>query len=98
MEFLGDTAATLAESCVAYLFVACENLSSSGIHRFLNGGIAGIGDTLITLTVIIGTYIEYRVVLTVIPADYLVVLLDKREEIVGTIFQFGSLLHLCQEP
>ena len=60
--------------------------------------IAGLGDTLVALTVVIGTDIEDGVVLAVVPSDQFVVFLGKREEAVVTVLMLTTLLHLGQQP
>ena len=61
-------------------------------------GIAGLGDTLITLTVVIGADIEDGMILPVVPADDLIVFLDEGEETVAAVFALLALLHLGEEP
>ena len=75
-----------------------QHLTTSCLHSLLHCRIAGIGDALITLAMIVGTHVEYRVVLTVVPTDDLVILLDKREKIVCPVLQLRPLLHLGKEP
>ena len=75
-----------------------QHLAASSLHGLLNSRVSGIGDALISLTMVISTYIEYRVVLTVIPTDYLVVLLYKREETVCPVLQLCPFLHLSKQP
>ena len=61
-------------------------------------GIIRLGDTLIALTMIIGTHIKDGVILTIVPADDLIIFLDKREEAVAAVLSLLALLHLSQEP
>ena len=54
-----------------------ENLSTGGADGLYHMGVAGLGDTLITLTMIIGADIEDGMILAVVPADDLIVFLDE---------------------
>ena len=47
---------------------------------------------------VVGTDIKDGVVLTVVPANELVVLLDKREEAVAALAHLTAFLHLSQKP
>ena len=60
--------------------------------------IVGLGDALITLTMIIGTHIEDGMILAIVPANQLIILLDEREEVIATLLMLLALLHLGQEP
>ena len=59
-----------------------------------------LGYALITLAMVVGTNIEYGVVLTVVPLYKFVVLAYKRKESVATLarLQSATLLNLCQKP
>ena len=57
-----------------------------------------IRNALIALTVVVGTDIEDGVVLTIVPADDLVILLDEGEETVLSTVESTTLFHLCQKP
>ena len=47
---------------------------------------------------VIGTDIEDGMVVAVVPADELIVFLDEREEVVGTILVLAAFLYLGQQP
>ena len=96
LEFLRCTAAALAEACVAYLVATHQYLSACGKHSLRHLRTRGLGDALITLTMVVGADIEDGVVLTVIPLHQLVVLADEREEAVlsGAGLMFASLFYL----
>ena len=61
-------------------------------------GVVGAGDALVTLAVVVGTYIKDGMILAVVPADKLLVTLSKREEVVATAFVLFAFLNLCQQP
>ena len=75
MELLGLTAAALREACVADIAIVGENLSAGLMDGLCHMRTGGFGDTLIALTVVVGTDIEDRVVFAIIPADDLIVFL-----------------------
>ena len=55
-------------------------------------------DGVLLSLILFGTYIEDGMVLTVVPTNQHVVLLDKREEVVAAGSYLTTFLHLCQEP
>ena len=98
LELLSLSTTALREAGIAYLVAIGQNLSSGGADGFYHMGIIRLSDTLIALTMIIGTHIEDGVILTVVPADDLIIFLDKREETVAAVLSLLALLHLSQEP
>ena len=77
LEFLRFPATAFREAGVADLIIIGEDLSTGGADGLHHMGVAGLGDTLITLTMVIGTDIEDGVILPVVPADDLIVFLDE---------------------
>ena len=77
LELLSLTSTTFREAGIADLIIIGEDLSTGGADGLYHMGVAGLGDTLITLTMIIGTDIEDGVILPVVPADDLIVFLDE---------------------
>ena len=55
-------------------------------------------NSLITLTVVIGTNIEKSMVFAIVPTDEHILLLHEREEIVATLRHLSTMLHLSQKP
>ena len=92
------TTATLAEACVANLSFVHQDLPSRGIDGFRHLRIAGAGDALIALAVVVGADVEDGVVLTVVPADALALTLDEGEEGCRSVGFFLPSLHLGMEP
>ena len=86
------------ESGVADLAVVGEDLSTRLADGFLHVTVACMDDALITLTVVVGTDVEDGMVVAIVPADQLVVLLDEREEVIGSVLVLATLLHLGQQP
>ena len=96
--FVGLSATTLAETCVANLTVVHQDLSSRGVHSFFNLRVAGASDALIALAMVVGTDVEDGVVLAVVPADALTLAFDKGEERRRLACPFLATLHLGIEP
>ena len=64
----GDAAAALRKAGIAYLATVLQYLAAGGCYS-LAGLVAGFaGDALVTLAMVIGTHVEYGVVLAVVPA------------------------------
>ena len=98
LELLRLSATAFREAGIADLVAIGENLSAGGTDGLHHMGVAGLGDTLITLTVVIGADIEDGMILPVVPADDLIVFLDEGEETVAAVFALLALLHLGEEP
>lgn len=98
LEFLGYSAAAFRESCIADFFAVHQNLSLGLADGFSYMGRCFLGDTLVALAVVVGTYIKEGVVFAVVPADEHIFLLGEGEEVVAALSHLSALLHLCQEP
>ena len=98
LELLGDTAAALAEAGIADLAIGREDLSTGLADSLLDVAARCHRNALIALAMVVGTDIKDGVVLTVVPANELVVLLDKREEAVVALAHLTAFLHLSQKP
>ena len=69
---LADAAAAFAEPCVAHFPVISQRFSAGVIHSLRHFLPRLAGDALITLTMVVGTYIKLCVVLAVVPFHQLV--------------------------
>ena len=98
LELLGHAAAALAVAGIAYLVLVHQNLTLRGLHGSIHTAVAGLGDALVALAVVVGADVEDLVVLAVVPANELIVLLNEREEAVLPVVQLLTLLHLSQQP
>ena len=98
LEFLRFTTTALREARIADLAAIGQYLSTCIADGFCHMRIVGLGDALITLTMIIGTHIEDGMILAIVPANQLIILLDEREEVIPTLLMLLALLHLGQEP
>ena len=98
LELLGIATTTLMETGVADVAIVGKNLTSSLGDGFSHVGVAGIGDALVTLAMVVGTDIKDGVVFTIVPANDLIVFLDKREETVGSVFVTTAFFHLGEYP
>ena len=99
-KFLGDTATAFGETSITDFTFVGEYLSEGFCHCLRDCRTGCSGDALITLAMVVGTHIEERVVLSIVPTNQLVVGFLEGKERIGVLlfFQFLSLLHLCQEP
>ena len=93
-------AAAFAEPGIADFTLVGEYLPAGGLHGLCHMGVAGFRDALIALAVVVGTYIEDGVVLTVVPTHDLVLFFHEREETVvaACLFSLTAFLHLSQQP
>ena len=98
LELLRLSATTLREARITDFILVCQNLSASGLNGLFYGRTRLFGDALITLAMVIGTDIEDGMVVAVVPANHLIILLDKREERSPTLFLSLTFGHLRQEP
>ena len=96
--FLSHTTATLREACIAYLTLVCQHLPACSLYCLYHMWVRCVRDTLIALAVIVGTYVEYGMVFTVVPTYQHIFFLCEREEIVGTFSLLRTSLNLCQQP
>ncbi len=65
LEFLGYSAAAFRESCIADFVAVHQNLSLGLADGFSYMGRCFLGDTLVALAVVVGTYIKEGVVFAV---------------------------------
>ena len=98
LEFLGISTTALVETGIADFTIVGEYLSARIADGFLHVAVTGHRDTLITLTVVIGTDIEDGVILAIVPTDEFVIFLYEREETVSPVLVLSALLHLGEEP
>ena len=92
-EFFGRSAAAFRETCVADVIPRREDLPACGFDGFHHGLVAGPRDALIALAMVVGTYVEYRMVFAVVPTDQLSVAFAEREESTVVVTQlFASFL------
>ena len=98
LELFGLAATAFVEAGIADLSVVGEHLSAGLGDGLCHMGVAGLGDALIALAVVVGTDVEDGMVFAVVPADDLIIFLDEGEEAVVAVLVTLALLHLCQEP
>ena len=98
LELLGHTTTALGEAGVANLIAIAENLTACGLERLLDSLAGLLGDALIALAMVVGTNIKDGMVFAVVPANELVVFLDKREEAVLLFLILLTATHLRQQP
>lgn len=91
LEFLGYSAAAFRESCIADFFAVHQNLSLGLADSFSYMGRCFLGDTLVALAVVVGTYIKEGVVFAVVPADERIFLLGEGEEVVAALSHLSAL-------
>ena len=97
-EFFGRSAAAFRETCVADVIPRREDLPACGFDGFHHGLVAGPRDALIALAMVVGTYVEYRMVFAVVPTDQLSVAFAEREESTVVVTQLFALFYLGIEP
>ena len=97
-ELFGRSAAAFRETCVADIIPRRENLSACGFDGFHHGLVAGSRDALIALAMVVGTYVEYRMVFAVVPTDQLSVAFVEREESTVVVTQLFAFFYLGIEP
>ena len=98
MEFLCHAPTALAETRIAYLPTAHEDLTARLSDSLCHMGGRFFGDALVTLAMVVGTNIEDGMVFTVVPSDEFVVFLDEREETVARLGHLSAFFHLRQQP
>ena len=99
LELLRLTTAAFREAGITEFVVIDQHLSAGSLDSLGHSRRRGTGDTLIALTVVVGTDIKQGMVLTVVPAKQLVLLLHKREEIIIlALATLGTFLDLIEQP
>ena len=97
-KFLGRSAATLRETCVANLVVIHQQLPTGGLYGFCHRSVRCFRDALITLAMVVGAHVEDGVVLTVIPTNVFVLRLDERKETIALVAHRLAFLYLGEKP
>ena len=96
-ELIGASATTLTEARIAHLVVIGEHQTACLAHSITHGGVLDAADALIALAMVIGTNVEERVLLPVIPAHQAGgCLLDGR--CLGYSVCLAAAAHLCEKP
>ena len=98
LELLCVTTAAFGKACIAHLAVVCQDLPARSFYCFCHFGSCGSGNALVTLAMVVSTYIEYRVVFTIPPANQLCISTGEREEIIFSFSRSGALMNLSIKP
>ena len=97
-ELFGRSATAFRETCVADVIPRREDLAACGFDGFHHGLVAGSRDALIALAMVVGAYVEYRMVFAVVPTDQLPVAFAEREESPVVVAQLFAFFYLGIEP
>ena len=78
-EFFGRSAAAFRETCVADVISRREDLAARALTASTTASLLA-RVMLIALAMVVGAYVEYRMVFAVVPADQFPVAFAEREE------------------
>ena len=98
LELFRLATATLGEACIAYFAFIHHYLSACRRYGLSGLSIGGTCYALISLAMVVSTYIKNGMILAVVPTDNLLVSLGKGKERLMFLSQGFALLYLCQQP